>query len=236
MVGDQDITSDKDYKHIMKWLRHAHLRPRGVQVGSTQIMPSVLRSQLESVGTSVGCLNNLLNVADKQDITTMFNLMQLIWTLSPPSPMDNPIHHQDWTALNQHSKLIQWLIHPYINIELTLHEQLKYLSATAHMAYVFFMHENARSSYIPSTLYQDIQIMVKNAYFCVAKTKHDNPEGKFFLILLGTDQLEWLFGFIHTENGYNINVSTYSLSNHTSGAVECHAILSKHPEWDRGPH
>ena len=42
MVGDQDVTSDKDYKHIMKWLWHAHLRPRGVQVGSTQIMPLVL--------------------------------------------------------------------------------------------------------------------------------------------------------------------------------------------------
>src|SRR5260370_4073375 len=37
-------------------------------------------------------------------------------------------------------------------------------------------------------------------------------------------------------NGYNMNVSTYTLSNHTSGAVECHAILSKHPEWDQGPH
>ena len=196
MVGDQDITSDKDYKHVMKWLQHAHLHPNGVQVGLTQITPLVLQSQLESVGTSVNHLNNILNVADKKDVTTMFNLMQLIWTLSPPSPMDNPIHHQDQIALNQHSKLLQWLIHPYINVELSLHEQLKYLSAAAHVAYVFFMHGNACSSYIPSTLYQDIQIMVKNAYFCVAKTKCDNPDGKFFLTLLGTDCLEWLFGFI----------------------------------------
>src|SRR5260221_11929 len=30
----------------------------------------------------------------------------------------------------------------------------------AHMVYVFFTHKNAHSSYIPSTLYWDIQIMV----------------------------------------------------------------------------
>ncbi|KAF8330041.1 uncharacterized protein EI90DRAFT_3124859 [Cantharellus anzutake] len=165
----------------------------------------------------------------------MLNLMQLIWSLSSPSLLDNPIHCQDHLALIQHLKLVQWLIFPYINVELSLHEQLKYLSAAAHVAYVFFTHENMRSSYIPATLYRDIQIMVKNAYFCVAKAKYETPNRKFFLILLGTDRLEWMFGFICAENGYNVNVSTYSLSNRTSGAVECHAILSKHPEWDRGP-
>ena len=79
----------------------------------------------------------------------MFNLMQSIWMLSPPLFIDSPIHHQDRIALNQHSKLLQWLIHPYINVELNLHEQLKYLSAAMHVVYVFFTHENAWSSYIP---------------------------------------------------------------------------------------
>ena len=47
-------------------------------------------------------------------------------------------------------------------------------------------------TYIPTTLYWDIQIMIKNAYFCIAKAKCDDPGRKFFLILLGTNQLEWL--------------------------------------------
>ena len=192
MVRDQDITYDQDYKHVMKCLQHAHLCPKGVRVGPIQITPSVLWKQLESAGCSVNQINNILNVADKQDVMTMYNLMQLIWLLSPPSPKDSPIHHQDHIALNQHSKLLQWLIHPYINVKLSLHEQLKYLSAAAHVAYAFFMHNNVHSSYIPATLYQDIQIMVKNAYFCVAKAKCDNLGGKFFLILLGTNWLEWL--------------------------------------------
>ena len=53
MVGDQDITSNKDYKHVMKCLQHAHLHPKGVQVGPMQITPSILQRQLESAGTSV---------------------------------------------------------------------------------------------------------------------------------------------------------------------------------------
>ena len=78
--------------------------------------------------------------------------------------------------------------------------------------------------------------MVKNAFFCIAKTKHDNPSGEFFLILLGTDRLESIFGLIRSQNGSDVNVSTYSLSSQMSGAVECHSILSQRPEWDRGPH
>ena len=77
--------------------------------------------------------------------------------------------------------------------------------------------------------------MVKNAFFCIAKTKHDNPNGEFFLILLGTDRLESIFGLIRSQNGSDVNVSTYSLSSWMSGTVECHSILSQRPEWDHGP-
>src|SRR5260370_13766892 len=76
--------------------------------------------------------------------------------------------------------------------------------------------------------------MVKNVIFCVAKSKYDHPDGEFFLIVLGTDRLEWIFGLIRSQNGSNINVSTHSLSGRTLGAVECHSILSQWPEWDCG--
>jgi len=88
------------------------------------------------------------------------------------------------------------------------------------------------SSYLPSPLYCDIQIMVKNVFFCVAKAKQDNPNSEFFIILLGTDRLEWIFGLIWSQNRSDMNVSTYSLSSRASGAVECHSILSQWPEWD----
>ncbi len=127
-----------------------------------------------------------MNVTDKQDVMTMFNLMQLIWSL-PLLATNNPIHYKTHITLNQHSKLLCYLILPYININMNLHEQLKSLSAVAHLAYILFTNHNACLAFLPSPLYCEIQIMVKNAFFCVAKTKCDNPGGKFFLILLGTD-------------------------------------------------
>ncbi len=101
----------------------------------------------------------------------MLNLMQLIWLLPPPLATNKPIFCQACIALNLHSKLLQYLIPPYINVNMSLYEQLKSLSAAVHLAYVFYTHHNAHSAFIPSLLYHDIQIMVKNAFFCVTKTK-----------------------------------------------------------------
>ena len=40
LVGDQDITSDKDYKHVMKHMQHAHLFPKAIWVGLvTTVLP-----------------------------------------------------------------------------------------------------------------------------------------------------------------------------------------------------
>ncbi len=153
-----------------------------------------------------------MNVTDKQDVMMMFNLMQLIWSLPPPLATDNPIHYETHIALNQYSKLLCYLILPYINVDMNLHEQLKSFSAAAHLAYILFTNHNACSAFLPLPLYHDIQIMVKNAFFCVAKTKCNNPSGEFFLILLGTDRLEWIFGLIRSQNGSEVNVSMYSLS------------------------
>src|SRR5260370_14449928 len=103
---------------------------------------------------------------DKQDVMTMLNLMHLIWSLPLPLPTDKPIFCETHIALNHHSKLLRYLILPYINPKLSLFEQLKFLSAGAHLAYVLFTHKNAHASFLPMPLYPDIQIMVKNAFFC----------------------------------------------------------------------
>src|SRR5258705_2939198 len=80
-----------------------------------------------------------------------------------------------------------------------------------------------------------MQIMVKNAFFCITRTKQDDPNGEFFLILLGTNHLEGIFGLIRSQNGSDVNVSMYSLSSQMLGAVECHSILLQQPELDCGP-
>ena len=113
-----------------------------------------------------------------------------------------------------------------------LYEQLQSLSAMAHLAALLYTHGNTRNAFIQSQLYWDIQIAVKNAYFCVAKTEQDNPSGKFFIYQLGSDRLEWIFGWIWSQSGSNVNMDVYSLSIQTSRAVECNGILAEKPEWD----
>ena len=82
----------------------------------------------------------------------MLNLMQLIWSLPPPLPTDKPIFYETRIALNQHSKLLKYLILPYLNTKLSLFEQLKFLSAAARLAYILFTHQDAQASFLPMPL------------------------------------------------------------------------------------
>ena len=87
---------------------------------------------------------------------------------------------------------------PYLNIDLSLREQLEYLSTAAHICLALFTHDSAHTKFMPSQLYGDIMIMIKNVYFCVAKVKvmHPAQDHSFWIILLGTDHLEVDFGII----------------------------------------
>jgi hypothetical protein len=75
--------------------------------------------------------------------------------------------------------------------------------------------------------------MIKNAYFCVAKTKADNPNGNFWVVLLGTDRLEVLYGILCTMVGNNANLDILQLGLHLTGTTEVSTILAKYPHWDR---
>src|SRR5258708_39607938 len=87
---------------------------------------------------------------------------------------------------------------PYLNIDLSLREQLEYLSTAAHICLVLFTHDSAHTKFMPSQLYGDIMIMIKDVYFCVVKVKvmHPAQDHSFWIILLGTDHLEVDFGII----------------------------------------
>src|SRR5260370_4750387 len=76
MVGEAKLTSDKDYKHIMKRFWHAHLRLSGISIGGVQITPSVMQSHLEANKYPINQINNFMNIMDKQDIVSEKNLLR----------------------------------------------------------------------------------------------------------------------------------------------------------------
>lgn len=120
----------------------------------------------------------------------------------------------------------------YTTTTLTLHAQLKKLSYVAHLT--LLLYQKHKGAFMPVQLFNDIMHMVKNAYFCVAKTKVDNPTGRFWLILLGSDRLEISYGKIRTMVGSDRNLDLYQLGTRLMGATECATILAENPEWDRG--
>ena len=77
--------------------------------------------------------------------------------------------------------------------------------------------------------------MIKNVFFCVAKAKADDPDCSFWIILLGTDRLEELFGILRTMVGSDSNLDMLSLVSRLSGCTEVSNILAKYPHWDRAP-
>ena len=129
---------------------------------------------------------------------------------------------------------MQNLVLPYVCINFNLDEQLIHLSTAAHLAFHLYRDNSARTRFMPTQSYVDIVLMIKNAFFCIVKMKADNPSGKFYLILLGTDCLETLFGLIRTAVGTDTNVDTLQLGSRASGLTEVAVILAEHPEWDHG--
>lgn len=132
-------------------------------------------------------------------------------------------------------RLCYHLVFPYICVDLSLVEQLRHLSAAAHIALGLRVHDGTGKKFLPNQLYVDIMIMIKNVVFCIGKAKIDIPESSFWLILLGTDRWETLFGILRTMVGSDRNLDILQLAERLTGTTEVSNILANHPEWNKSP-
>ena len=193
-VGEDEITCDKDWKHAgAKCPRNALLHEKGVLVHGTWITPAVLRSHLLEAGHKLDHIRAVLNPNDKQDVMLAYNLLRDVWML-PELFSGPPGRIQARRALRIFGSLCYHILVPYLCVNLSLGDQLEHLSYAAHLALVLYAHENACGNFLPTALYIDFILMIKNAFFCVAKAKVDTPDEDFSIVLLGTDRLENLFG------------------------------------------
>ena len=235
-VGPDDITADKDYKHVFKRLRNALLRESGSLVHSVRLTRAVICKHFKDSGFTDAHISRVLDPTDKQDVVLAYGLLKDLWSLPPADPISStPTYIKAREALCIYGELSYHLVFLYICIELSLSEQLQHLSAAVHLILALYVLDDARSEFIPSPLFIDISIMVKNAFFCVAKAKVDHPNEPFFLALLGTDRLESLFGILRTMVGNDANLDLLQLSLRITSTTEVSSILAKHPQWDKGP-
>ena len=235
-VGPDDITADKDYKHIFKRLRNALLCDNGCLVHGVRLTCAVIHKHFKDSGFTDAHISRVLDPTDKQDVVLAYALLKDLWTLLPADPDSSaPTYIKARESLRIYGELSYQLVFPYICTELSLSEQLEHLSAAVHLVLALYVLDGARSAFIPGPLFIDISIMVKNAFFCVAKAKVDRPNEPFFLVLLGTDRLESLFGILRTMIGNDANLDMLQLSLRITSTTEVSSILAKHPKWDKGP-
>lgn len=178
---------------------------------------------------SASTADTLLSPNDKQDVVLMIKLLNTISKLTPALDTDTPSTKSTRRALILLGRVYHHLLNAYMDVQLSLHEQLVHLSAAAHL--ILAMYHTDKGDFIPVQTFFDVMSMIKNVYFCVAKTQVDDPTGSFWIILLGSDGLEKVFGKVRSMVGNDTNADQLQLTNRIDGAVQCVKILEIHPEW-----
>ncbi|EIW78063.1 hypothetical protein CONPUDRAFT_61794, partial [Coniophora puteana RWD-64-598 SS2] len=235
LVGDNDITSDKDWKHvIMKRVRCAILREKGITIYEYNITPSTLNWHLRSGGLAPHQVENLMNPNDKQDVLLAVSLLKSIWDL-PETSSTRPTVIAARKHIRIFGDFLRHLITPYVDLDMSLSEQLSHLSAAAHLACSLYTHPGGGTAFLPKPLYTDIQILIKNVFFCVAKAKVDRPIGRFYIIMLGTDRLEIVFGIYRTIVGNDANADMIQLGTRIAHVTQSGQVLAEYPEWNTTP-
>ncbi|KZV82579.1 hypothetical protein EXIGLDRAFT_626787, partial [Exidia glandulosa HHB12029] len=231
-VGPDDLTCDIDYKHVLKRFRNTLLRTNGTTVNGVHITLSVLRAHLLDAGMTQETVDALLNPRDRMNVPNTYRLLAAIMKLPDVAADAKDTSRLSRRALRLLGRIYFHLLDAYTNVNLSLNEQLQHLSTAAHL--VMQLYILAKDSFIPAQLYIDTMIMVKNVFFCVAKTKIDDPMGRFWLILMGSDRLERSFSFSRTTVGSDSNTDCYQLGSRLMTVIQIALILAEHPEWDRG--
>ena len=178
---------------------------------------------------STATADTLLAPNDKQDVVLMIKLLNSISRLPAASSTDPPMVKSTRQVLVLLGRVYHHLLSAYMDVQLSLHDQLVHLSAAAHL--ILSIYHMDKGNFIPVQTFFDVMSMIKNVYFCVAKAQVDDPTGSFWIILLGTDGLEKIFGKVRTMVGNDTNADQLQLTNRIDGAVQCIKILEIHPEW-----
>ncbi|KZW01716.1 hypothetical protein EXIGLDRAFT_580605, partial [Exidia glandulosa HHB12029] len=231
--GDDDLTADKDYKHVFKRLRGLLLRDAGINIFGFVLTREHLRRHLLDCGIGAQHVSTLLNPGDYQDVILAVSLLARVMQMKPAVETTDPSMREARNALWFLGEFLGALVKPYTCPDMSLRDQLKSLSTAAHL--LFAMYTSARGGLMQVQLYLDVMIMIKNVFFCVAKTQIDDPDAKFWLILLGTDRLEIVFGRMRSMIGNDCNADMLQVRERLTAAAEITAILAEYPEWDTGP-
>ncbi|KIJ43226.1 hypothetical protein M422DRAFT_170078, partial [Sphaerobolus stellatus SS14] len=197
-TGPDNVTMDFDFKHIFKRFATQIRSPDGTMLAMTVITRDTIAKELSRLeGLSATEIAALIDPADHQNVPKAVRLLQRISEVTTlPTIGLSPTELKIRKAICILGTLLEAVISPFVVPTWNLSQQLESLALASHLAlYGMYKHGTA---FISGQLYHDLQCMIKNAFFCVAKQRLLNPAEGFYFCQLGDDRLEGRFGTVRT--------------------------------------
>ena len=165
----------------------------------------------------------LLNPADKQNVPKAVALLQAICGLCNfPLDLLLPSEQADLHCFHFLGEVLSSFLLPFINISMSLDQQIISLVKYAHLICVCWMlHGN---SFMSGALYADGQLIIKNIVFSLAKQQILDDTRDFHIILDGTNCLEQVFSDAQTWD-HSRNFDVLQLSQKLAAASTINNIL-----------
>jgi hypothetical protein len=204
-------------------------------IGDTNIIATDIIRHLSTLpGMTPDKAIELLDPGDKQNVPKAVSLIQNLLKLKeyPHSLGDDPFNRQKRNHINFLAHFLGCFVLPFIDVEMSLSEQLKSLSQFAHLAGTLQLKH--RTSCLTGALYADTQATIKNLFFTTARLQLISPDLRFYIIHEGTDRLENLFSDCRTQD-HARNFDVDELSGKLSAATLINAAFERNPDIKK-PH
>ncbi|KIJ34834.1 hypothetical protein M422DRAFT_181602, partial [Sphaerobolus stellatus SS14] len=200
---------------------------------STLLTRENITEELRSLGNiSSKDFLALVDPGDHQNVPKAVKLLQSIAAVKELSKAGlSPAQLKIRGAISLLGTLLDAIVSPFTDVLKTLKKQLESLSLAAHLACALVYQHGV--AFISGQLYHDLQAMIKNAFFCVAKQRSLDPQAGFYFCQLGDDCLEGRFGTIRTLI-HDRNVDALQLTERMEAAQDIEDILTERPDLDRG--
>ncbi|KAG0701125.1 hypothetical protein DFH29DRAFT_1000528 [Suillus ampliporus] len=186
-------------------------------------------------------VTKLLHPDDPQDVPRAVELMQAIIDLSKSqhvilndsfsSDIDTCA---DLVSIMLLSSVVESILIPFTNVDLSLTEQVQYLSRYAHLSFALF--RSHRRSFMGYQLYYNSHTMYKNIIFCIVKQQLLDPSASFFLSDSGDDHLELHFGCTRMIGGHNSGCTFSQVIDRLGATKDVDGVFKRHPDMDPGHH
>ncbi|KAG2131071.1 hypothetical protein DEU56DRAFT_740233 [Suillus clintonianus] len=234
-TGPGEVTLDFDYKHIMK--RYCTLlRSRaGMHLNNGRCINATMIERylvwLPDVDESRA--RKLVYPNDPQDMPRAVELVGAVIKLaSLPNIPDDVNVIADFDAIKLLAEILRSLLNPFIDVNLSLTEQVVHLSRFTHL--LFACYRDQRRGLMPNQLYYDSETFAKNAVFCILKQQKLDPSEHFFFLDVGDDALELKFAFLRMCGGHNNAMNYKQVLDRLGAARDIGGVYARNSDLSHG--